>query len=105
MAREAHALPRDGTDRAVVEMLQAELGSTVVRLVRRRAAWPAYELHLADGTAKHGAVERRVGAVMQHAAMRLGVALSWHALTGRDRRQWAEPGRVLYPALAIVRPT
>lgn len=104
MAREAHALPRDGTDRAVIELLHAELGSTVVRLVRRRTAWPSYELHLADGTPKHGAVERRVGAAMQHASMRLGAALSWHALTGRDRRRWAEPGQVLYPALAIVRP-
>jgi hypothetical protein len=103
--RAAHAMPRDGTDRAVLELLDADLGARVVRVVRRAAGLPSYELHLATGERRGGAVWERAHAVMRLAALRLGVAMTWHVLAGTERRTLAEPGRLLYPGLAIVRPT
>lgn len=102
-ARDAAAMGADRADRTVLAALGGVLGDVVARVVRRRAGIPSYELHLVSRAPGDVA---RVSWAMGLAAVRLGAALSWHTLATReDLRRYAEPGRLLYPGLAIVRPS
>jgi hypothetical protein len=92
---------RDGFDRAVIDVLHAELGGTVRRLIRRNDPWPSYEIHVASPTlADHDRIRRR----MEFACRLIGAPMSWHILGARAAKTWSQPGRILFPALAIVRP-
>jgi len=93
----------DQTDRVVLDALDGALGEIVARVVRRRAEIPSYELHLHAPASGHIAIVSRAMAL---AARQLGAPLSWHILaTRRAVRLYAEPGALLYPGLAIVRPS
>lgn len=101
IARGAWPMGRDGYDRTVLDALHGELGGTVVRLVRRAEPWPSYEIHVATtNPGDHDRIRRR----MEFACRVLGAPMTWHLLGRRTAKLWAQPGRIVYPALAIVRP-
>lgn len=101
IARQSWPMGRDGFDRTVLDALHEEIGATVVRLIRRDAPWPSYEIHVASPSlADHDRIRCR----MEFACRVLGAPMTWHLLSRHAAKLWSQPGRLIYPGLAIVRP-